>query len=120
MSILIILNCYIDYNENVILLAPEFKAMEIYMLNLIITCIMLCHEEFGNCIYKGEKVSHCSKTKILTKMYRNFTKTDQEKLNNTLDKYNLYLQNRSRDVVNNGNNQCTIYSIKSRAKTEPV
>ncbi|OXU17308.1 hypothetical protein TSAR_002296 [Trichomalopsis sarcophagae] len=84
-----------------VLLAPEYKAIDVYMLNLIITCVMLCPEEFGNCIFKGEKIAHVSKEMILTKMYRNFSKSDMNKLNNTLDKYNLYLQKKSIDFVNN-------------------
>ncbi|XP_031789111.1 uncharacterized protein LOC116418345 [Nasonia vitripennis] len=103
-----------DYDVNMVLLAPEYKAIDVYMLNLIITCVMLCPEEFGNCIFKGEKITHVSKEMILTKMYRNFSKSDMNKLNNTLDKYNLYLQKKSIDFVNNVLKQRALKHIQER------
>ena len=61
---------------------------------IIITCILVCHEEFAKRLYTGEKLSTEKKKLVLSKLLygHKASASDKCRLDNVFSKYNAYLQ----------------------------
>lgn len=91
--------------NNVNVLAPEYKNMEMYMNRLIEICILNCYKEFALCIYRGDPIPIEIKKNILSELHKGVQVHSKEqctKLDNYLNMYKMYLQRKLQDIINDG------------------
>lgn len=79
--------------------------METYINELTRICILHYYKEFALCIYTGNPMPLEIKKSILSEMHgkgHNPSKEERTKLDNYLNMYKIYLQRKTREIINQG------------------